>query len=325
MRKEDRLRVLCVDDEKNVLEGLHLHLRRHYDVVTAPGAEKGLEALREQGPFAIVLSDMRMPGMDGATFLGQVRRIAPETVRMLLTGQTDLTGAIAAVNEGQLFRFLIKPCPPRVLLDAFAAAAEQYYLITAERVLLEQTLHGSIAALVDVLTLASPAAFGRVTRVKRYVSEVVVHLKLDDPWRYGVAAMLSQVGCIILPQATAEKVYYGRELTPAEQEMVNRLPALAQRLVAHIPRMEAIGEMLACQQRRYDGSDRLGDLPVGEHIPLGARILKIAHDFDVLITQGVSSLEALAVMRTRSALVRSQPAGDLRQPAGPRPARCPAP
>src|SRR5512141_2774337 len=103
--------VLCVDDERIVLEGLALHLRRRFDVTMAESGAEGLDAIRGSGKFAVVLSDMRMPGMRGAEFLAQVRQLSPETVRVLLTGYADLESAIAAVNEGQIFRFLNKPCP----------------------------------------------------------------------------------------------------------------------------------------------------------------------------------------------------------------------
>ncbi|MBI6546352.1 MAG: response regulator, partial [Cyanobacteria bacterium NC_groundwater_1444_Ag_S-0.65um_54_12] len=144
----DRLKILCVDDETQILAGLAWHLRRQYEMIAALNAPAGLEALERDGSIAIVLSDMRMPGMDGAAFLSRVRQVAPDAARILLTGHADLEVAINAVNEGQIFRFLTKPCPPPVLLAAVNAAAEQYRLITAERVLLGQTLGGSIKALI---------------------------------------------------------------------------------------------------------------------------------------------------------------------------------
>ena len=121
-----RTRVLCVDDEPHVLEGLSLHLRRRYDVDTATSGGAGLDILKADATIAVVLSDMRMPGMDGASFLARAKEVAPDAVRLLLTGQADLDSAIAAVNEGQIFRFLTKPCPPPTLLGAVAAATEQH-------------------------------------------------------------------------------------------------------------------------------------------------------------------------------------------------------
>ncbi|HEY1101065.1 MAG TPA: response regulator, partial [Myxococcota bacterium] len=183
MAEKVRPKVLCVDDEPQVLEGLALHLRRGYTVVTATSGAAGLEALRQDPEIAVVLSDMRMPGMDGATFLAAVKQQAPESVRLLLTGQTDIESAAAAINNGQIFRFLTKPCPPTSLLAAFEAAFEQHRLITAERVLLEQTLHGSIKTLTDVLSLTNPISFGRANRVKKTVTALAEVLGIADRWQ----------------------------------------------------------------------------------------------------------------------------------------------
>ena len=98
MSTNGRVRVLCVDDEPNVLEGLSLHLRRRYQVETATSGAAALEILQRGGETAVVMSDMRMPGMDGAAFLARARQTAPDTVRILLTGHADLNSAISAVN-----------------------------------------------------------------------------------------------------------------------------------------------------------------------------------------------------------------------------------
>jgi len=90
--------ILCVDDEANILEGLKRHLHKRFVLETALSGAAGLELLDRQGPFAVVVSDMRMPGMNGAQFLALVRERAPDSVRIILTGQADLEAAIAAVN-----------------------------------------------------------------------------------------------------------------------------------------------------------------------------------------------------------------------------------
>jgi response regulator RpfG family c-di-GMP phosphodiesterase len=296
----EKLHVLCVDDEPRVLEGLALNLRRHYRLSTAGSGKAGLELI-ERDPPAVVVSDMRMPEMDGATFLSKVRERAPDTVRILLTGQTGIEAAIAAVNYGQIFRFLTKPCPPDMLLAALQAAAEQNRLITAERVLLEQTLRGSVQTLTEVMALSNPLAFGRATRLKQRAVELVVAMGQPPQWQIEVAALLSQIGAITLPSATLEKVYRGSPLSPEETDMVRRSPGVAEKLLEHIPRMEGVIEIIRDQDLRYDGGgsprDRRGDA-----IPLGARILKIAADFDALESTGLGAPQAAAAMTKREGL-----------------------
>jgi response regulator RpfG family c-di-GMP phosphodiesterase len=292
-------RILCVDDEPQVIDGISLHLRRDYAVTAAHSGADGLEALKMKGPFAVVLSDMRMPGMDGATFLAQARVQAPETVRMLLTGNTDQQTAISAVNEGHIFRFLTKPCPPDRLKLALKAAVEQHRLITAERVLLEETLQGSIKTLVDVLSMTNPMSFGRAMRVKRYVSELVEKLGLAERWQVEVAAMLSQLAYITLPVETAEKLYYGQPLADDEKQAVSRLPGVTERLLAHIPRLEAVRAILAKAVEPYQPIETTVEGSEKRFIARAANLLKVTLDFDALETQGNAAEFVIDTLRGR--------------------------
>jgi response regulator RpfG family c-di-GMP phosphodiesterase len=284
-----------VDDEPRVLDGLKLHLRRHYLVQTATSGAEGLKIIdNSPQPFAVVLSDMRMPEMNGAVFLREVRQRVPDTVRMLLTGQADFDAAIAAVNEGQLFRFLTKPCPPETLLAAFASAAAQYRLINAERVLLEQTLRGIIKTLTDILSLTNPVAFSRAGRIRRHAVDLAQQLGVPPDWQLEVAAMLSQLSCIILPQDTLDKLYQGEMLNDRDQRMVGRLPAVTEQLLGGIPRLETVLAMLQNQRKPYRFDPQAID-----PARLGGQILRLASDFDTLISQGYSIQAALDVLRSK--------------------------
>jgi response regulator RpfG family c-di-GMP phosphodiesterase len=291
-------RVLCVDDEPNVLEGLTLNLGRRYDVETAGGGAAALELLQRDPQRSVIVSDMRMPGMDGATFLAKARTLAPDAVRMLLTGQTDIEAAIQAVNEGQIFRFLTKPCPPPALLAAIAAGVEQHELITSQRVLLEQTLHGSIKALTDVLSLTSPAAFGRATRIKQLVSELANQLGLQQRWQVEIAAMLSQLGHITLPHETAERLYFGQPLSADEQKLVEKLPAVTEQLLSGIPRLELVRAMLADYPRPFRGASR--PAPADDLQYAGTQLLKLAVDFDVSESRRGGAAQAIEALRAHA-------------------------
>ncbi len=292
MSATERVKILCVDDEPRVLEGLALHLRRIFEMTTAASGREGLEILAGQGPFTVVLSDMRMPGMDGAEFLSKVRQAAPDTTRMLLTGDADLQSAIAAVNEGQIFRFLTKPCAPYQLRLAFEAAAVQYRLVTAERVLLEQTVHGAVKTLTDILALTSPLAFGRAARVRQHVQELGGALQVANRWQIEVAAMLSQLGSITIPEETIKRYYYGEALSEDEKAMLGRMPAVTEELLANIPRLEPVRAILA----RHAGLSRHGSNSGGmkdAEVAVAASILGVAVEFDELESQGLSAQLAL--------------------------------
>ncbi len=295
-----RVRVLCVDDEPQVLAGLALHLRRRYELLAATSGAGALEALKRDPGIAVVVSDMRMPGMDGAAFLRQAREVAPETVRMVLSGQADLNAAIAAVNDGQIFRFLTKPCPPQTLLAAVEAAVEQHRLLTAEHVLLQQTLHGSLAVLSDVLALTNPLAFGRACRTRQLVGELARRLGLAQARQIEIAGMFSQLGAITLSPETVEKVYYALPLEEEEQRQVARGAKVVEQLLANIPRLELIREILA----GYFDPHHAGGAPLlsaeAELATLGAQLLRAAVEFDVLEAQGQGPQQALETLRARS-------------------------
>lgn len=298
----DRPRVLCVDDEQYVLDGLRDTLRRGFDVWTASSGLEGLETLRRHaGSFAIVISDMRMPKMSGATFLRSAQLWAPDAAKMLLTGDADLEEAIRVVNSAQLFRFLTKPCAPEELRRACAAALGQHTIKTAERQLLEQTLRGSVNALSEALAIANPAAFGRSSRIKPLAVKLAQAAGLADWWEVEVAATLADLGAVSLPVATAEKFYRREPLDPDEAAMVQRVPLATRRLLARIPRLDGVLDILAHfhdpSANGHRHSD--GDGAEARDVPVGAHILRIVADFDDLVSTGTSSAVAVGAMRSR--------------------------
>lgn len=293
-------RVLCVDDEPHVIDGLELHLRRRYHVLRATTGAAALDLLGREPGVAVILSDMRMPGMDGAAFLGRARLVAPDAVRLLLTGHADMDAAAQAVNEGQIFRFLTKPCPPAALLAAVAAAAHQSRLVTAERVLLEQTLHGSIKALTDVLALANPTVFGRAIRIRQLAAALAQAMGLVPQWPIEVAAMLCQLGCIALPQETVERMHLGESLTRDEEAMVARAPQVTEQLLEHIPRLEAVREILKAYPRSHPPlASNVAQDAHGLAIR-GGQILRVAIDYDTWEARGEAPSRILDILRSHS-------------------------
>ena len=133
-------KILYVDDDPNILAACKRSLGRKLSIATAPTGAEGLKIIRKDGPFAVVLSDMRMPEMDGIEFICAVRQQAPDTVCMMRTGNSDQETAMYAVNKDQIFRFLTKPCPQDVLFTALEAGIKQYRLITAEKQLMQRKM-----------------------------------------------------------------------------------------------------------------------------------------------------------------------------------------
>lgn len=291
-------RILYVDDEVNMLASFQRMLRGRFDLETAASGRDGLQMIAAGGPFAVVVADMRMPGMDGVEFLAEVKELTPDTVRLMLTGNADLDTAIRAVNEGSIFRFLTKPCSQDLLVKSVEAGLRLYRLVTAERDLLEQTLNGSIKVLTDVLSLANPLAFGRAGRLKRYVGHIVAQLGLPDAWRFEVAAMLCQIGLVTLPAETMAKISAGRKLAPHEEKMLASHPGVGSKLISNIPRLESVAGMIAKQREPFGPGDSAG-VKDRDEAALGGQILKAAMEFDERVERGIPPRAAIAQMRQR--------------------------
>lgn len=289
-------RILIVDDETNVLAGIQRHWRGDFDLAVAESGVAALKILAEGDPFAVVVSDYSMPGMSGTDFLAKVRGLAPDTVRVMLTGHGDLKVAIQAINENHIFRFLTKPCSAEDLGRTLHAAADQHRLITAERELLEKTLNASVKVLTEILSVVSPVSFSRSTRIREIARKIAVKMGVEKPWEVEAAAMLSHIGFVTIPGETLEKIYHGRQLSEKEQRMFDEHPMHGSKLLRSIPRLENVAEGVLYQEKRFDGSGFPRDLKKGRNIPLAARILKVLLDFDLHMTTGKTAEQALIAM-----------------------------
>jgi len=292
-------RILFVDDDPNILATYKRGLHKQFHIETARGGEEGLGAVASQSPFAVIVADMRMPGIDGIQFLARVKKSSPDSVRMMLTGYADLETAIEAVNQGDIFRFLTKPCPLETLTKSLRAGIEQYRLITAERKLLENTLTGSVKILTEILSLVNPVAFSRASRIRSYVRHMVIQLQLPNFWQFELAAMLSQIGCVTLPRYILDRIYAGESLSGEEQGMFSSHPSVGYQLLASIPRLEGIAHMIEKQQKPFKAYAPSENLTQEDPIALGSQLLRVALDFDQLVVYGLSYKEALLLLRRR--------------------------
>lgn len=282
--------ILVVDDDHSLLTMIRHVLGPRFDLTLEPDPRRALGLLKAGPEFAVLVSDLRMPGMSGLMLLQGARRLAPNTQRVLISGGAELSDTVNAINECRVFSILIKPFPASKLTETVAEAAEQHRLVSAERVLLEETLQGSIQTLAELFLLVQPAAFGRAMRLRRHVRDLARYLEIAKRWDVEIAALFSQIGSMALPSETLDRWYHGRDLSEEERAEIARLSDTAQSLIANIPRLESVTEIL-----------RTKDLPAAwGGVPEGARVLAIAQDFDLLIAQGSIADDALDIMESRT-------------------------
>lgn len=281
-------KILFVDDDVQLLDGLQRSLRRQFNVDTAIGGAEGLAKISTQGPFALVVADMQMPGMSGLEFLRRVQVEAPDAIRLMLTGNADQKTAVDAVNDGRVFRFLTKPCPAATLGPMLEEGLEQFRLLRAERELLENTLGGALKVLTEILSMIDPATFERGQRLLDTCRQFAHAVGFAMNWETEIAAMLHSVGRVTIPPSVLEKLRQHLALDPEETELLRRVPELGAALLEKIPRLEKVVEIVRYQEKHFDGSGLPERGLIGAEIPLSARLLKFVGDFMDLEEQGLS-------------------------------------
>jgi len=315
--------VLCVDDDPNLLAALERVLFDQFEVTTATSGASALKMLEQDGAVNVVISDMRMPHMNGAEFLAAVRERWNDTVRILLTGQSDTESAIAAINNGAIYKYLRKPCSDEDLVRTLQQAAAHHRTVVAERKLLETTLSSTVKVLADVLALASPWAFRRAALARSCVSHALLRLKWPSPWIYQVAAALSQVGCIGVPEEILKRDATQRRLAPSDTELLAGHPETAYRLLSEIPRLDVVAEIVRYQAKAAPAGARpdvvrgaqllRAALTVSLHLQRGNSI-RVALDTLESIPQPIMQpiMVAIADFRMDASSVRSLMVADLR-------------
>lgn len=292
-------KILFVDDEENILAAFNRKLRGHYTIRTVNNAQEGLDILMTDGPFAITVADLKMPKMDGIEYFKIAKKVAPDTVRILLTGHADMNTAINAINEGYIFRFLTKPCPSDLLFKTLNFALEQYRLITAERELVKSSLKQCVALMTELLSLSNPTAYNQSIRLRRIVKRINKNLNIMDGWLYELSATLSQIGRIAFPYDILKKTSSLPNSSPdAERNIFTSHPLIAGRLLAGVTRLDDVALIVKNQQRPY--LEYAGEINIRPNIQLGAQILKVALGYDGLIEKGNSHLQALEMLQEQA-------------------------
>jgi len=214
-----------------------------------------------------------------------------------LSGQSDLEATIAAVNEGHIYRFLTKPCPTDRLLAAVEDGLNQHRLLTAEKVLLEQTLSGAVKMLIEILGMVSPAASSRAARLQRYTIELSQALALTPHWEWGLAAFVSQIGCVALPKEMLFKVEASQTLNDDERGLYEAHPQVASKLLAAIPRLEDVAAIVAAQFGSLNTAELPEDVQKWDIRQAGRLLLRAAIEYDHLVSRGASRESAVSKLR----------------------------
>ncbi|OIO03538.1 MAG: hypothetical protein AUJ49_04335 [Desulfovibrionaceae bacterium CG1_02_65_16] len=282
------VRVLIVDDDQNTLESVSRLLRGDVETFTAVGGAEALEVLDSCGPFAVIVSDLKMPGMDGIELLSRVQRCAPDTVRVLLTGHADMQAAIDAANLGYVYRFLTKPCPPEVLRLEIKNALGHADLLRDQRELAvlkrcKVLLEGVVRGFSSLVEARDPYLAGHQQRVTALALTIGQEMGLtgDDLETLRVAGLLHDIGKVYVPTDLLSRPGILRQ---EELSVIQMHPEVGYEILKHLDQDWPVAVIVRQHHERMDGSGYPQGLD-GRFIAQGARILAVADVVDAMCSQ----------------------------------------
>ena len=281
-------KILFVDDEAKLLSAIERRMSVEYDIVTALSGSQGLDAIREEGPFAVIVTDMRMPIMDGVEFVKNARAIAPDSIYMMLTGNQDQATASRAVNEGHIFRFLNKPCHSEDLKRALNVALRQHKLLTGEKELLHKTFCGAVEVLVDILETPYSTLFTHSAAIREIVEELRVSLGVNDHWEVKLAAKLSLLGFTLMAEADRQRFEQFFSYDSESQELMKQGFHLGGKLIEKIPRLQAVAKIIHGQADLDFEREGLEDPASLKMVDSGRLLLRLALEIDRLASKGIT-------------------------------------
>ena len=276
--------ILIVDDEINNLKILKRTIRGKYKILTASNGLEGLETLkRNLDEISLIVSDHKMPIMEGTKFLEEANTIAPDVIKILLTGFSDIEIITDAVNKCNLFQYILKPFNPDELQEVVKNGIDKFDLASSKSLILKdlkELFYKTIKSIASALDAKDPYTHGHSMRVTLYSIILAKELNVSEAQLESIemAGLLHDVGKIAIPQSILCKP--GR-LTDDEFVIMKSHPSNSEKLIASIKKLHDVSAVIKHHHERWDGNgypDRLA----GENIPFIARIIAIADTYDAM-------------------------------------------
>lgn len=286
MSEDKKYKVLIVDDEPDNLALLYRTLRQDYDVVKSGSPLEALKILEERNEFALILSDHKMPEMDGVEFLKRASLINETVVKILVTAYSDAKILIDAINQAKIYRYVKKPYTPDELLHVVQTSLEYYQLkVDNDKLIadLKDLFSGTIKAIIEALDAKDSNTLGRSKRVSFYSARIAqaMNLSSSEVGKIELAGLLHDIGMIGVAEEIMNKTEH---LTQDEYEEVKKHVAHSVKILEDIKQLGEVIEVVRYHHERYDGKGYPHGLK-GEQIPVGARIIAVADAYDSMISK----------------------------------------
>lgn len=279
-KMEIKYNLLIVDDEIDNLQLFKRTFRKKYNIFLATSGSEGLEILKSN-TIHMIITDQKMPEMEGVEFLKQTIEMSPDSIRMLVTGYTDANALITAINSGKIYRYIKKPWNPDELLNLVDTAMKIYQLNKDTQLLandLKDLFSGTINAIIEALDAKDSFTLGRSKRVTFYSTETGKQLGLKDVdlSELELAGLLHDIGMIGIPESILNKPEF---LTDDEFFIVKKHVTFGIKILSDIRQLDSIVKLIEAHHERYDGKGYPNGLDQQE-IPLGSQIIAVADTYD---------------------------------------------
>lgn len=276
--------ILAVDDEQNNLALLQRTLRSNYNILLASSGEEALEVVKAHGDeISLIVSDQKMPIMEGTEFFKQISDQHPDIVKILLTGHSNVDILVDAINECHLFQYILKPFEPEQLCMIVESGIKKYELSTSRTQILQdlsELFYKTIKSIAHALDAKDQYTHGHSMRVTLYSLALAKALNLPEDLLEEIetAGLLHDIGKIAIPEKILLKP---GKLTDEEFEVIKTHPELGKRFVDSIKKLSLISNWLKSHHERYDGKGYPDGL-VGDQIPISSRIISLADTYDAM-------------------------------------------
>jgi response regulator RpfG family c-di-GMP phosphodiesterase len=292
-------RVLIVDDDQRLLHALRRDLSRFFDVDVALDGEEALALMESDGPYQVLLVDMSMPIMNGIEFLKEAKKLTPESVSLMLTGDCEQSTAVKAINEGKVFQFLNKPCPVKEIKDAIDNAIDEYNVALMSGTQPTQVLSGAVKMVRDLASGVQSRSSREMEQLLDAIQEICAVIPAANYDEVCEAAALVDLYLSYLPGKLRSAVRKRVPTSHAEKEVIAKALARSHDTLIQIPPLAAVARIVYYHQKNFDGSGVPFDSVSEEEIPLGARVMRIAVDYAALRNQRLPVKYAVARMYRR--------------------------
>lgn len=282
--KSHRHTVLTIDDEENNLALLKRTLRNNYNILTASSGMEAVEIMEKHGSeISLIVSDQKMPIMEGTEFFKRISEKYPDIIKILLTGHSNIDILIEAINECHLFQYILKPFDPENLCMIVESGIKKYELVSSRSQIigdLSELFYKTIKSIAYALDAKDAYTHGHSMRVTLYSLALAQKLELSDELieEIETAGLLHDIGKIAIPEKILLKP---GKLTDEEFDIIKSHPELGEKLVSGIGKLKVISNWLKSHHERYDGKGYPDGL-AGENIPISARIIAIADTYDAM-------------------------------------------